>query len=461
MDTACVDSPPPPSSWEEAPLPASPELAAFDAWLLPERDPRADKRREGVRTDGLVVVRGGRIVLERYGPGWSAEQPHLAWSVSKTVVNAAAGVAVREGLLSVDDSICRGREAPEASCAVKVRDVLSMGSGFDWRETYEGSPPTTSSVLAMLYGAEGADAFGFVAGHPLRAEPGTTWSYSSGDTNVAAAVVGDALASRYGERWPWAALFEPLGMTSAVWERDGSGTYLGSSYVWATPRDLARFGLLLLRDGCWGERRVLPEGWVGWSTEVAEGLRRDPRGREPGEVQGRSVWLNRPVPEIGQAERPWPAAPEDTFAALGHWKQSITVIPSLDLVIVRTGDDRDGSFRHGELLARVLAVLDGAPQPSVEPPPARPPAEAAEALPYDTGLLHLASAFAAKEACSCVFVAGRDEEACRAWVQVSPAVARFRVDEERRRVVAHALGVAREEAVWVDERTGCRLVRDR
>lgn len=99
---------------------------------------------------------------------------------------------------------------------------------------------------------------------------------------------------------------------------------------------------------------------------------------------------------------------------------------------------------------------------------ARPPLPAAAARPdgagcgpgvtcaYDVGLLHLASAFAAKEACSCVFVAGRDPDACAAWVEVSPAVATFRVDRDRQRVVAHALGVARSIATW-DPARGCVL----
>ncbi|MCB9685190.1 MAG: serine hydrolase [Alphaproteobacteria bacterium] len=459
MDT-CDTAPDLSSGWEEAPLPDSPELTELLDWLFPERTRKEDKQRAGVRTDGIVVVHHGRIVLERYGPGWDADRRHLAWSMSKTFTLATAGIAVREGLLSLDDTPCdHGVSASGPGCDVPLRDWLSMSSGLAWRETYEGSSPTTSSVLAMLYGEEGADMASFVASHPGQEPPGTTWRYSSGDTNVAAAMVGHALAPAHGDHWPWEVLFEPIGMSSAVWERDPSGTYVGSSYVWATPRDFARFGELLLHDGCAGGERLLPEGFLDWATEVTDGLKNKPLDRDPGDVQGRQIWLNRTVPEIGQIERPWPAAPEEAFAAQGHWKQAITVIPSMDLVIARLGDDRDGTYTQAELLSRLLPLLGAERVPYVRHPKPEP-APAGDAEPYGTPLLRLGSSFAAKEACSCVFVAGRDERSCAAWVKVQPAVAHFRVDEKHHRVIGHALGLARAEARWIDEQTGCQLVRE-
>ena len=97
-----------------------------------------------------------------------------------------------------------------------------------------------------------------------------------------------------------------------------AGTFVGSSYLYATPRHLARFGQLLLHDGCWDGERILPAGWVAWSTEVTPGIRAKALGRSPGDVQGRHFWLNRPVPEAGQDEPPWPSVPQDLFAAKGR-----------------------------------------------------------------------------------------------------------------------------------------------
>jgi CubicO group peptidase (beta-lactamase class C family) len=342
------------------------EVAALDALLFPPGldrtdKPRADKYRAGVRTDGVAIVHRGELVYERYAGGYDRDRPHLAWSATKTFTSALVGIAVSEGLLSLDDSICdhlQIADAHPASCAVRVRDLLAFASGFDWHETYEGASPRTSSVLAMLYGEGRRDMAAFTVGLPLRDPPGTSYMYSSGDTNVLAAIAGAVLAPAHGERFPWAVLLEPIGITSAVWERDGVGTYVGSSYLYATPRDLARFGYLLLGDGCWQDDRLLPDGWLAASTEPSAAFRAKPLDRDPGDVQGQQIWLNRRVPEQGQTELPWPGVPEDAYAARGHWGQAIAVIPSKELVVVRTADDRDGTFEFAELLRRAIALAD-------------------------------------------------------------------------------------------------------
>jgi CubicO group peptidase (beta-lactamase class C family) len=343
-------------------LSRTPGAAALDSYLFPAELDREDPERIGIRTDGVVIVHHGRVVYERYGGEWTADRPHLAWSASKSFTNALTGIAVGRGRLVLDASICDYRPAtrPE-SCAVRVQDVLEFASGFDWHETYEGQSPTSSSVLAMLYGEGERDMYAFVTGHALRDPPGTSWMYSSGDTNVLSGVVRAALEPQYGEHYPWKLLFEPLDMRSARWERDGAGTYVGSSYVYATPRDLAKFGLLYLQDGCYAGQRLLPEGWVASSTQVSAPMRGKTLDRDAGDVQGRQFWLNQPVPEVGQTELPWPGVPEDAYAARGHWKQSITMIPSRDLVVVRVADDRDGSFDHAAFLALAVALTDGAP----------------------------------------------------------------------------------------------------
>ena len=337
---------------------ASAAIAALEQWLFPPELDRADKERRGVRTDGVVLIHRGEVVYERYGPGWSADRPHLAWSVSKSFMGALAGMAVHRGLLRVEDSVCAHlSELPEASCAITVEHLLGFSSGLDWRETYEGESPTSSSVLAMLYGEGRGDMARFVLSHPLRYPAGSAYQYSSGDSNALSAVVGAVLEPVGGERYPWTMLLDPLGFRGAVWERDGAGTYVGSSYLYARPRDLGRFGQLLLQDGCWAGERLLPEGWVAWASEVNSAQRSRPLDFVVGDpVQGRQLWLNRALPEQGAPTRPWPSAPEDTVAALGHWRQAIYIIPSLNLVAVRTGDDRDESYTHDAFLARAVDV---------------------------------------------------------------------------------------------------------
>lgn len=436
------------------------QVAALDAFLFPPGLDREDPDRAGIRTDGVVIVHQGAVVYERYGGGYGPTTPHLAWSVNKSLVNNWIGVAVQEGRLSLEDSICQHLgDLPPAACAVRVKDLLEFSSGFDWRETYEGESPTTSSVLAMLYGEGRGGMTAFVTAHPPRSAPGTTWMYSSGDTQVLAAVARRVLEPAHGEHFPWTALFDRLGVSSATWERDPRGDYIGSSYLYATPRDYARMGLLWLDDGCWAGERVLPEGWMAASTAVNGPIRRASVGRADGDIQGWHYWLNRRIPEVGQASLPWPDAPEGTYAAMGHWKQSITVVPSADLVVVRTGDDRDGTYPHNETLRLALALVERSGLRDPVGPTPFPVTLPGDAERYDNGLFELAAGFAAKEACSCVFVLGRDEEFCATWTRVSPAVARFKVDREVKTVTARALGMAKTVARYTDTRTGCVIVQ--
>ena len=315
-----------------------------------------DDERIGVRTDAVLIVSGGAVVYEQYGRGWDSAKRHLTWSVSKSLTNALVGVAVHQGLLRTTDSICTWiPDLPPASCAVHVEHLLEMASGFDWKETYENEGNQQSSVLALLYGQGSKDGARFTARHRLRDAPGTSWMYSSGDAVTLAAVVGAALRPTYGERFPWSALLGRIGAGHSTMERDAAGTYNGASFWYATTRDAARLGLLYLADGCWQQQRILPEGWVAEAAAVNPAFKKKRIAAQPSDVYGRLFWLNRAVPEAG-IPKPMPDVPDDAFAAQGHWGQSVTIIPSLDLVIVRFADDRDGAFDFNHFLKLAIAV---------------------------------------------------------------------------------------------------------
>ncbi|MFO0678662.1 MAG: serine hydrolase [Polyangiaceae bacterium] len=321
----------------------------------------ADADHVGVRTDSVVIVHQGAIFYERHARGYTASMPHYAWSVTKSITSLLAGIAVGRGDLSMDRSVCAAiPNAPESACKITLTNLLEFASGLDWNETYEGKSNQESSVLAMLYGQGHGDMAKFVLDHPFRDEPGTSYMYSTGDSVAIAAMVDHALRPSLGDDYPWTVLFDPLGMSSATLERDGSNTHVGGSYLYASPEDYAKVGYFLLSDGCWNDARILPEGWIEEGTAVSAPFRAKPLGREPGDVQGRQFWLNRVVPGIADT-LPWPDVPDDAFAALGHWGQSITVIPSRDVVVVRTADDRDKTFDLGKFLALALAVVGDAP----------------------------------------------------------------------------------------------------
>jgi CubicO group peptidase (beta-lactamase class C family) len=354
----------PTESWPEA----KEEVAALRAEQLQALEDYAfklvgrDEERKGARTDGLLLIHKGRIIYERYGRGFDAGKRHLAWSMSKSFTSALVGIAVKRGAVNLDDSICQYVKASrQENCAITVRNLLEFASGLDWREDYEnGGTYQTSSVLAMLYGEGRKDMVAFITAHEQQEKPGTSWRYSSGDATLLAGVLDAALKPSVGREWPWVLLLDVLGMKSATWEKDAKGVIVGSSYLHATPRDLGKLGYLYLHDGCWANGRVLPEGWVAQSTQVSEPIQKKSHERGTDDVQGWQWWLNRPIPGV-QTELPWPSAPEGTYAARGHWGQSVTVIPSKELIVVRTADDRDGSFSFDTLLKLSLAVVEGLP----------------------------------------------------------------------------------------------------
>ncbi|MDF1563241.1 MAG: serine hydrolase [Deltaproteobacteria bacterium] len=330
------------------------EIAALEDYAFTLQG--EDAERLGPRTDAVLIVQGGEIVYEHYARGWTYQMPHLAWSVTKSTMSALTGIAVGSGLLNLNDSICIHVEpALEELCDVTVQDLLEFASGIDWKETYENESNQQSSVLAMLYGEGREDVVRFITSHPLRHPPGETYTYSSGDTTLLAGVLASAFEPLHGREWPHALLYERLGMRTAVLERDARGVPIGSSYLYATARDLARFGLFALDDGCWEGARLLPVGWMDSSTTVSRPFENDPRETGETDVQGWQWWLNQPVP-AQEVSTPYPALPEDAFMANGHWGQQIVIIPSLDMVIVRVADDRDGSFERNTFFELALAV---------------------------------------------------------------------------------------------------------
>lgn len=310
-----------------------------------------------IQTDGVVVVKDGIIVYERYSNGYQVDQPHLTWSVSKGFLGALVGIAVKEGRFDLDrpayeyyKPLDRGEHRK-----ITARHLLTMTSGLKWNEGYEASP-LKSSVLNMLYTKGYRDMALYTANHPVAYEPGTHWYYSSGDSNLLSAVLKGALKEDYSD-YPWEKLFSVIGMDRVTWEKDHEGTYVASSYLYATPRDMARFGLLYLNNGRWGRRNLFSPDWVKQSTTMVPGYYSTPMREDMFEDNpGLHLFLN-----LGDAsrnvERPWPDAPADTFAFTGHWGQIIIVIPSRRLVIVRVANDREKSMDKNQFMKLVLSLF--------------------------------------------------------------------------------------------------------
>lgn len=330
-----------------------------------------EEERRGVRTNALLIVKDGYLVYEKYGRGYGRESLHPTWSISKSFVNALVGIAQRQRIIDIDKSAARYYAALNSleKREITVRHLLNMSSGIAWTEGYEYSP-LKSSVIAMLYTRGRSDMAAFTAAQAMRSQPGSYLYYSSGDTNLLMAVLASAVqksgqlieqpleqpAEQF-EYFVWESLFRPIGMRRVVWERDGAGNFVASSYLYTTARDLARFGYLYLNNGRWEERIILEEDWINFTRTPAPAYLLTPKyeGLESRNI-GAHWHLNTGVAAAGISQ-PWPAAPADTFAALGHWGQSLWILPSLDAVVVRFADDRDASFDQNRFLELVVASM--------------------------------------------------------------------------------------------------------
>lgn len=284
------------------------------------------ERIESPGTRAIVVVHDGRVIGETYGEGFTADTPLLGWSMTKTVTAAIIGTMVRDGKLALSDDGLFEQWNADGRAAITIADLLAMSSSLAWNEGY-GS---VSDVTRMLY----LDPDMVVTGRsqPIEGAPGAHFRYSSGTSVLLSRIWQGALGDpEKALAYPQRAIFGPLGMTSAVFETDARGTYVGSSYLYATARDWARFGQFLLQEGKWNGRLILPPGYVKMMGE--------PVAASNGRYGKGHIWLR--GPDAGTPEGEDPDAgfdlPGDAMWMRGHDGQTITIIPSRRLVVVRLG----------------------------------------------------------------------------------------------------------------------------
>lgn len=286
----------------------------------------------------LLVVHRGQLVVERYGErvpnelevlGGVAREPITAdtklisWSMAKSVLHVVVGMLALDGRLELDDRppVPAWTEPADPRHAITWDHLLQMRPGLQWvEEYYEFAGDELPDVVTMLYGDGQADMAGFAAGFKLVQEPGSdqAYSYSSGTSNIVSAAVGALVGGGEGGMRAFLAerLFTPTGMTSAEPSFDAAGTFIASSYVDATARDFARFGLLALRDGVWEDHRLVPDGWIDHG--------RLPRSPDEHFTHGAHWWTA-------------PDDPHGLFLADGFEGQRIYAVPDLDVVLVRLG----------------------------------------------------------------------------------------------------------------------------
>lgn len=316
-------------------------------WAFRESDPGHLRR-----TRAVVVVYDDKIVAERYAPGYNANTPLPGWSMTKSVFAALTGILVDGGKISLksNDLLPQWRDGQDPRRAITLDDLLRMSSGLAFYEAYS-SPLTDAAV--MLFGTR--DMALFAADKPLAVAPAVKWHYSTGNTNILSEVIRNTFGNAQADylEFPRRALFDRIGMKSAVVEPDASGTLVASSFMFATARDWARFGLLCLRGGMWGKERILPEGWMKYCTTPA-----------PASIYkdyGAGFWLYVPR-EFRSGEEPCIHIPRDTYHAVGYDGQFVSVIPSCNLVVVRLGlthTYEEWVWDQEELITRISEAVSG------------------------------------------------------------------------------------------------------
>ena len=309
------------------------------------REPAPDRLQ---RTRALLVLRDGRVIAERYAPGFSAQTPLPGWSMTKSVTGVLIGALVRAGKLATEQKglLQQWGAAGDPRGEITLDQLLRMTTGLRFSESY-GDPD--EDVAQMLFAR--VDSSAFAIDKPLEFPPGARWRYSSGTTNILSRVLRLAVggSNRDYLEFPRHALFDRVGMRSAVIETDAAGNFVASSYMYASARDWARFGQLLLQDGVWNGKRILPVGWVHYmATLTPQSTRQD---------FGAHLWLKSPPP-FDDPTKGFPQLPADVFHAVGYEGQFVSVIPSRRLVVVRLGlSRRDQAWNHHAFLVRLLEAL--------------------------------------------------------------------------------------------------------
>jgi CubicO group peptidase (beta-lactamase class C family) len=296
----------PTQKWARGSAPASADAVAEDLFNLTPA--------QGV-TYGLVVIKNGELVYEKYGAGANAFYLQYSWSMAKSITHALFGILVRQGRVDIYDRAPVVEWKDDERAEITIDQLLRMSSGLKFNEDYVDGG--LSDVIPMLQTEGRHDMGKFAAEMPLTYPPGTQWSYSSGTTNILCRILKDIVGGGASGMLQFMndELFEPIGMRTATPKFDTSGTFIGSSFLFATPQDFARFGLLYLRGGSWDGREIVSPQWVDYA--------RSPTYKDDAYCYGAQWWMD--------------AKDISRFYCGGYDGQRILCVPQKDMIVVRCG----------------------------------------------------------------------------------------------------------------------------
>jgi CubicO group peptidase (beta-lactamase class C family) len=304
----------------------------------------AFKDQEGKRgTRAVLIVHNGQIVAERYAEGFTENSKLAGWSLAKSITSALIGILVKQNKLNVCEAAPVKEWKDDERRSITIAHLLNMSSGLRWWEYYAAPSDATN----MLYKEKNMG--GFALSKKLKNKPGTKFSYSSGSTNILSYIIRNTVGHNDYYQFPYKELLHKIGMYDTVLEVDASGTFVGSSYCFATARDWVKFGLLYLNNGIYNGERILPEDWVQFTTTPTKA-----KSSKKEDSYGAHWWLN----TAGETNnKKYPLVPDDCFVAKGYEGQYIWVIPSKNLVIVRLALEKGNELDSNVFVPAVIKAF--------------------------------------------------------------------------------------------------------
>ncbi|WGL17482.1 serine hydrolase [Microbulbifer bruguierae] len=298
------------------------------------------------QTRALLLVQDGVLVAESYADGISTDTPLLGWSMGKSLTAMMLGRLEQLGRAGNLSTPLFQQWQHDERAAITLDSLLQMSSGLDFDETYAPG----SDATRMLFNTHSASEVALLS--PPRHTPGEHFSYSSGTTNLLARWIAERLGNTPQSSVDFfrEEMLRPLGMRNTVFELDPSGIFVGSSYIYASARDWARLGLLMLERGNWQGKQLINEDWVERAQSPNDS------SNEP--AYGYQFWLNRG----GDALR-FPELPADAYFMLGNREQVVMISPSTKTVMVRLGWSA-GEYPTGANFAEILASATASPEVS-------------------------------------------------------------------------------------------------
>lgn len=302
-----------------------------------------------IQTRAVVVVYDGKIIGEKYAAGYSASSKLLGWSMTKGIVNALIGILVQQGKLNINSPVPIDQWKNDERNKITISDLMHMSSGlkFWW------FPFGPSDLTNMLFKEKSMSEFAL--NKPLKNKPGSVFNYSDGSANILSYIIRKTVGDKDYYYFPYEQLFYKIGMNNTLLEVDASGTFVGSSYSYATARDWARFGLLYSNDGVWNGEIILPEGWVKFTATASKAKNSSKEGK-----YGALWWVNA-EDNVNSINKKYPHVPSDCFSCQGWDGQYVWVIPSKKLVVVLMSFDHDRKLDPDTFLSEVIKALPKQP----------------------------------------------------------------------------------------------------